>query len=211
MVEGVPGRLNAFDAAGRLVGSRTRTEAFLSGLAVGVVYVLLANARSEVLLQKRPKKMENGGCWDKSVGGHVDEGEDFDTTAVREAGEELFDDPCSPLVRLCPDEDAFRSSLSAEDLTRRVLFRRAGFHLNVRDVRRAPEGGLKNVLFHVAVYLGRTDVPLEGFRPQPAEIDEVGYFPAGRVDELLGRGDLAPNMGLLWLAYARPLLDLVRG
>ena len=45
MVAGVPGRLNAFDASGRLVGSRTRTEAFQSGLAVGVVYVLLANPR----------------------------------------------------------------------------------------------------------------------------------------------------------------------
>src|SRR3970040_2143291 len=64
-----------------------------SGLAVGAVNALLVNRRGEVLLQRRPRDKENGARWDKSVGGHVSAGEEFDATLVREAGEELFSDP----------------------------------------------------------------------------------------------------------------------
>ena len=85
---------------GRVVGAQPRDEAKSSGLAVGAVNVLLVNARGEVLLQRRPEDKENGGRWDKTVGGHVDAGEAFDETAVREAGEELFGDGRSPRVRL---------------------------------------------------------------------------------------------------------------
>ena len=92
--------LNLYDDAGAVVGARPRREAKASGLAVGAVNILLANAASEVLLQRRPVDKENGGRWDKSVGGHVGAGESFDQTAVREAGEELFDDPASLRVRL---------------------------------------------------------------------------------------------------------------
>ncbi len=203
------GRLNLFDADGRLVGSGTRAEAQRGNLAVGAVNVLLVNAGGEVLLQKRPTDKDNGGRWDKSVGGHVDAGEDFDATAERETGEELFDDGRSPLVHLAPDETTFRSRLQNEDLGRAVLFRQVALHRNVRDVRHTPEGGIHNVVFHVAVYLGRTDVPITAFRPQPAEIEGLAYFPAGDVDGMLARGELAPNMAFLWLVHARSLLALV--
>ncbi len=73
-------------------------------------------------------------------------------------------------------------------------------------MRYGPDGGLRNVLYHVAVYLGRTDVPLPGFRPQASEIAGLGYFPAAVVDEMLRRGQLAPNMAFLWLTHAHALL-----
>jgi hypothetical protein len=200
--------LNVYDAEGRVVGTKPRAEAKRSGLAVGAVNVLLVNARGEVLLQRRPPDKENGGLWDKSVGGHVGAGEDFDATAVREAGEELFDDGRSPRVVLAPGEEQYRERLAALDLRDFVLFRRVSLQRNLRDVRHAPgRSGLRLVLYHVAVYLGRTDVPRPGFRPQESEIAELRYAPAAEVDNHLLRGELSPNMAFLWLTHGHRLLS----
>jgi isopentenyldiphosphate isomerase len=203
-------QLNVYDAVGRVVGTARRREAKRSGQAVGAINVLLVNAQGEVLLQRRPEDKENGGLWDKSVGGHVSAGEEFDATAVREAGEELFDDGASPRVRLASSHEAFAALLPSVDLGLTVLFRRASLQLGLRDVRHAPErAGIRNVVYHVAIYLGRTDVAREGFRPQADEIADLGYFDARAVDTMLLKGDLAPNMAFLWLAHARPLLGLL--
>lgn len=204
--------VNVYDALGRIVGARKRGEAKASGQPVGAVNVLLLNAQGEVLLQRRPTDKENGGRWDKSVGGHVSAGEDFDTTAVREAGEELFDDPESPSVRLFADEGALACAASTQPspLASAVAFFPAARQLGLRDVRHAPEGGIRNVLYHVAIYLGRTDVPRAGFRPQASEIADLAYFPPAEVDRLLLAGELAPNMAFLWLTQAARLLALGR-
>ena len=201
--------LNVYDDTGVVIGARPRREAKASGLAVGAVNVLLVNGRSEVLLQRRPGDKENGDRWDKSVGGHVSAGEDFDTTAVREAAEELFDDAGSTRVRLACDEADFASLAGSLNLASHVLFRRVATQRNLRDVRHAPGGGLRNVLYHLAIYLGRTEIPLAGFSPQAAEITALEYRSAAEVDALLLQGELAPNMAFLWLSQARPLLALV--
>jgi 8-oxo-dGTP pyrophosphatase MutT (NUDIX family) len=173
------------------------------------VNILLVSARGEVLLQRRPEDKENGGRWDKTVGGHVDEGETFDEAAVREAGEELFGDGTSPRVRLARDEAELSRLLATADLSRQIVFRRVALQLNLRDVRIEPGGsGTKNVVYHVTSYLGRTDVPLDGFRPQEDEIAGLRYASPAEVDALLVRGELAPNMAFLWLTHAQALLAL---
>lgn len=202
--------LNVYDAEGRVVGAKPRREAKESGLAVGAVNLLLLRSDGAVLLQRRPADKENGGRWDKSVGGHVSAGEDFDQTVVREAREELFDDPNSPAVLLAEGAEAFRRKVEEVDLTRHVLLHRAALQLNLRDVRLRPGDGLRRVVYHVAVYLGRTDLAREGFRPQASEIDDLRYFTPGEVDRMLVDGQLAPNMGFLWLTQARALLSLGR-
>ena len=201
-------RVSVFDAEGRAKGALPRAEAKRSRFAVGAINVLLANARGEVLLQRRAEDRENGGRWDKTVGGHVDEGEEFDEAAVREAGEELFGDGASPRVHLARDEAAFRRLLEGTDLSLDVAFHRATLQLNLRDVRIAPGGGIRNVVYHVAIYLGRTDVPLGAFRPPADEIVGLRYAAPAEVDGLLARGELAPNMAFLWLTHARALLAL---
>ena len=201
-------RVAVFDADGRAVGGMPRAEAKRSGLAVGAINLLLVNARGEVLLQRRPADKENGGRWDKSVGGHVDAGESFDTAARREAGEELFGDGASPRVQLAADAADLERRLAASDLGQTVVFRREALQLNLRDVRLVPGGGLRNVVYHVASYLGRTDVPLEGFRPPASEIAGLRYATPAEVDALLLEGGLAPNMAFLWLTHARALLAL---
>jgi hypothetical protein len=201
-------KVAVFDASGRPVGALPRAEAKRSGLALGAVNVLLVNARGEVLLQRRPDDKENGGRWDKSVGGHVDAGESFDAAAVREAGEELFGDGASPRVRLAGDGAEQARLVATADLTREVLFRRAGLQLGLRDVRLEPGGGVRNVVYHVASYLGRTDVPIVGFRPPAQEIAGLRYASPAELDGLLVAGELAPNMAFLWLTHAGALLSL---
>ena len=200
--------LNVYDAEGAVIDARPRHEAKRSGLAVGAVNVLLVDGKGRVLLQRRPADKENGGRWDKSVGGHVSAGEDFDTTVLRETAEELFDAQASAAVRLAASAEEFHSLLVSADLRRSVVLRRFSLQRNLRDVRHAPGGGLRNVIYHVAVYLGRTDIPREGFRPQASEVEELRYFPAPDVDRMLLEGSLAPNMAFLWLTHARALLDL---
>jgi isopentenyldiphosphate isomerase len=178
---------------------------------VGAVNALVLNGRHEVLLQKRPRGKDNGGRWDKSVGGHVSAGETFGETILREAGEELFDDGRSGRVRLASSEEDFRAAVAAVDLSRTVVLRRIGFQYNLRDVRHGSQGAVRNVLYHVAIYAGLTEIPREGFRPQPSEIDELRYFGAPDVDRMLLACELAPNMAFLWLAHAFSLVGFGTG
>ncbi|HLA78179.1 MAG TPA: NUDIX domain-containing protein [Vicinamibacteria bacterium] len=203
--------LNVYDPAGAVLDAWPRSEAKASGRAVGAVNLLLVTGRGQVLLQRRPVDKENGGLWDKSVGGHVSAGEDFDTAVVREAGEELFDDPVSPRVRLLASEAAFTVALGDADLSQQVVLRRVAWAANLRDVRLAPGGGSLNVLYHVAIYAGRTEVSLGDFRPQASEIAELRYVDASQVDRWLLEGRLAPNMAYLWLTQAHALLAVASG
>jgi len=159
-------------------------------------------------LQRRLPGRENGGLWDKTVGGHVSAGEDFDHCVVREAGEELFGDGASPRVRLA-GPGQLRRLLAGGAARRGVVLQRVSLQLNLRDVRHGGGGGLRNVLYHVAVYLGRTDLPRRAFSPDPGELADLRYFKPARVDRLLLDGGLAPNMAFLWLTHAHALLALV--
>ena len=124
---------------------------------------------------------------------------------MRETGEELFDDPASPAVVLARSPAQFGHLAGATDLGQCVLLHRVAFQLNLRDVRLGPEG-VRVVLYHVAIYEGRTAVPVAGFRPQPSEIEDLAYFSTAEVDRMLADGALAPNMAFLWLAHGQRLL-----
>jgi 8-oxo-dGTP pyrophosphatase MutT (NUDIX family) len=171
------------------------------------VNVLLVSARGEVLLQRRPAHLENGGLWDKSVGGHVSAGESFDQAALRETGEELFGAvPGAATVELASDAEDFERRAARLDLARRVLLLRVELKLGLRDVRRLPGGGHRNALYHVALYHGRCDAPLDRFAPPAHEIGGLRWAAAAEVDALLLSGGLAPNMAFLWLGQAAALL-----
>ncbi len=199
--------LNVYDAQARVVGAQRRREAKASGLAVGAVNALIISLDGEVLLQRRLEDKENGGRWDKSVGGHVGAGEEFDQTMLREAGEELFDDADTPHVRLAAAAAEYGRLRHALDLRAHVLLQRVGLQLNLRDVRSAPGGGVRNVLYHVALYAGISALPAAAFRPQRSEVGALRYFAPWEVDRLLLKGELAPNMAFLWLTQAHALLE----
>jgi 8-oxo-dGTP pyrophosphatase MutT (NUDIX family) len=201
-------RVNVYDAAGRVAGALPRGRALSSGRPVGAVNALVVSARGQVLLQLRRKDKENGGLWDKTVGGHVGAGESFDACIVREAGEELFGDGASGRVRLLASRAAVRRR--PWPAAPAVVIHRVGLQLNLRDVRRLPGGGFRTVLYHVALYLGRTAAARAAFRPDPSELAGLRFFAPTAVDRMLLQGRLAPNMAFLWLTLGRALLDLAR-
>lgn len=73
-----------------VVGNAPRSVVHARGLLHRAVHILVFNKRGELFLQKRSlKKDRQPGVWDSSTSGHVDSGEDYDTSAVRELGEEI--------------------------------------------------------------------------------------------------------------------------
>ncbi len=68
----------------------TRREVHATGLWHRAVHVLVFDAQGRIFLQKRSMlKDMSPGLWDSSCSGHVDAGEDYETAAVRELGEEI--------------------------------------------------------------------------------------------------------------------------
>lgn len=95
-----------------VIGRAPRSEVHARGLLHRAVHVLVFNSGGEVFLQKRSmKKDRQPGVWDSSCSGHVDSGEDYDQTAVRELREEIglaLNAPPARLFKLdaCAETDA---------------------------------------------------------------------------------------------------------
>jgi len=95
-----------------VIGRAPRSEVHARGLLHRAIHVLVFNSRGDVFLQKRSmKKDRQPGVWDSSCSGHVDSGEDYDQTTVRELQEEIGLVLGSPPARLfkidaCPETDA---------------------------------------------------------------------------------------------------------
>lgn len=196
MADQVRELLNVYDEAGEVVGSMERGEAKAKGFAAGAVQLLLLNPEGRVLLQRRRDDKENGGLWDKSVGGHVQAGETFDAALIREANEELFGRADADRVALVDD---FHSAAADP---RPVRVRRVRMELGLRDIRYAASDGrpVINVTYHAAMYLGRTALALAEFTHQEEELAGLEYFAPAEIDRMLVSGRLAPNMAFLWFA-----------
>lgn len=83
-------RIQIVDEHDQPVGGATKQQAREQGLMYRIIRIMIEDGQGRVLLQHRhPAKDTSPNCWDNSVSGHVDEGEDYDTAAVREMAEEL--------------------------------------------------------------------------------------------------------------------------
>jgi isopentenyldiphosphate isomerase len=95
-----------------VVDAKPRSVVHAQGLLHRAVHVLVFNSRGEIFLQKRSLlKDRQPGVWDSSSSGHVDSGETYDETAVRELREEIgLDLKSSPQklfkIDACAETDA---------------------------------------------------------------------------------------------------------
>jgi 8-oxo-dGTP pyrophosphatase MutT (NUDIX family) len=197
--------LNIYDASGAVVDVRPRSETQAPGFAAGAVQLLVVGPEGKVLLQRRCADKENGGLWDKSVGGHVQAGETFDQALVREANEELFGRAGADCVEIVSSID--------QKASRPIAVVQVRLELGLRDIRHAapPARGLINVRYHAAIYLGRTGLAVTDFKAQTDELDGLDYFEPADIDRMLIAGRLAPNMSFLWFALGGRALALGRG
>jgi isopentenyldiphosphate isomerase len=86
-----------------VTGSALLREAWAKGLYYRTILIMIEDGKGSVLLQKRAETMELfPGCWDTSAGGHVDEGQDYESAARVEIAEELglIDPPLHAMGRM---------------------------------------------------------------------------------------------------------------
>lgn|SRR3989344_8271326 len=78
------------DKKDKVIGAEEKEAVQQKGLIHRIIRIILVNSKGQIYLQKRGhNKSTWPNRWDQSVGGHVDEGEDYKKAALREAKEEL--------------------------------------------------------------------------------------------------------------------------
>jgi isopentenyl-diphosphate delta-isomerase len=78
------------DEADRVIGRAPRREVHARKLNHRATHILVHDDVGRVFLQRRSLTKDSfPGCWDSSCSGHVDAGENYETAARRELGEEL--------------------------------------------------------------------------------------------------------------------------
>ena len=78
------------DDADRVIGQAPRSVVHAQNLLHRAVSIFVLKPDGRLLLQLRSdSKDQYPGCYTSSASGHVDSGEDYETAAVRELGEEL--------------------------------------------------------------------------------------------------------------------------
>ncbi|MFK5950839.1 MAG: NUDIX domain-containing protein [Methylococcales bacterium] len=82
--------LSVVDKNDLVINSLAREKIHALGLRHRAVHILVFNTQGQLFLQKRSMKKDlNKGLWDTSAAGHVDKGEDYTSSAIRETAEEL--------------------------------------------------------------------------------------------------------------------------
>jgi 16S rRNA (adenine1518-N6/adenine1519-N6)-dimethyltransferase len=87
---GVSERFPVVDGEDRVTGEAPRSVVHGDNLRHRAVHLFIFNREGDLFLQKRsPWKDRHPLLWDSSAAGHVEVGEDYDQTAIRELEEEL--------------------------------------------------------------------------------------------------------------------------
>ncbi len=82
--------LTVVDENDQPVNTLPRDKIHARGLRHRAVHILVFNQQQQLFLQKRSMLKDlNKGLWDSSAAGHVDSGEHYDISAIRETREEL--------------------------------------------------------------------------------------------------------------------------
>jgi len=99
------------DENDKVIGNAFRHEVHARKLWHRAVHVMVVGKEGKIFLQKRSLRKDTApGRWDSACSGHVDTGEDYLTSAVRELKEEIGltvsgPEALTPLFRMSPCEE----------------------------------------------------------------------------------------------------------
>jgi len=83
-------RFDVVDVRDQVLRAEARSAVHREGLLHRAVHVFVFNQDGQLFLQRRSELKDSApGKWVSSCSGHVDSGEDYDTAALRELGEEI--------------------------------------------------------------------------------------------------------------------------
>lgn len=155
--------LEIFDLNGKSLGVEERNK-FYSEIKqefnkkgkisrqVKTIKLILMNSLGRIYLQKRSKiKSENAGLYDKTVGGHVSNGDSWNMTVVRECAEELGF-PASVL-----SNEEFEKAIKITDLRIVGIFKKVDEISNFKSVRNYINGDKIVQPQITAIYIGYYD------------------------------------------------------
>ena len=118
--------------------------------------LILVNSRGHIVIQRRNKhKHENPGLFDKTIGGHVEEGHTFNLTIIKECAEELGF-PASIL-----SNKEFIKAIHHTDLRVVGLFRKIETINNFQSVRVTKSGESFIQPYIHTTYIGYYDGPIQ--------------------------------------------------
>lgn len=120
------------------------------------VLLLLMNSQGKIVLQRRNlSKQENAGLFDKTIGGHVEEGDSYEVTLIKECAEELGF-PVSIL-----DKSDFSKALKKTDLKVIGIFKEVDYSSNFKSTRIGKDGEKFVQPYMQTVYIGYYDGSLQ--------------------------------------------------
>lgn len=169
-------KLEIYDLEGKLLGVQDRAEFYEESKKefaetgkvmrqVKTVEFFMLNSKGEIYIQKRSQdKGQNPGLYDKSVGGHVSEGESSDLAFSRECAEEI-----GVNVKLVT-EDKFEQAVLNEDLKTVCVCKEIDEQMGFMSRRILPNGEYFIQPFFIKVYLGYYDGHTECVDGESSEV-----------------------------------------
>ena len=119
------------------------------------VRLFLMNSKGRIILQRRSKwKGDNAGLWDKTIGGHVQAGEDFDLTLLKECAQELG------IPATIVKEEEFQRAAETTNLHILAIVKKLGMVDNFQSKRLGPDGKTWVEPNISAFYFGYYDGPI---------------------------------------------------
>jgi isopentenyl-diphosphate Delta-isomerase len=174
--------LNIVNENDEVIGNDTRQNIHKNGLLHREIHIWIFNDRGEVILQKRAANKDTyPGLWDVSVGGHVEIGDDYETTAIRELEEETG------------------LKVKKEDLIFLEKTRRSSVD--------AITGMKNNTIRHIYAY--RYNGPADELRLETGKATSLKFWPINRIFNL-GEEEKKEFIPLLFKADSFPLFDKIK-
>ena len=123
---------------------------------VKAVRILIQNSKGRIYLQKRSRlKNENPELYDKTVGGHVQKDDTWDTTTIRECAEELGF-PASIL-----SEEEYEKAIHTTNLSIVSILKKVDYIPNFQSVRITKNKKKFIQPFITTIYIGYYDGPMK--------------------------------------------------
>ncbi|MBP9779082.1 NUDIX domain-containing protein [Candidatus Gracilibacteria bacterium] len=207
--------INYYDREGKLLGTDERKKVLKrqemesretgdTNIVVNCIMLFLFDTNGQVYISKRANKPENPHLWDKSVGGHVVAGADFDMTVVAELDQELG-------VRadiVSDDQSLIEHIRNPIELTQKAVIKKIGEITNYKSKRTTREGDSWNKRMNVGLYIG---IYNGGTNFKDGEVNNIELIPLTDLEKKINMNPEIYTDDILKLIKEHAVLEAIIG